>query len=52
MEFFFQGRRYKLRGAKKSEVEWDKGKNQRTLCQAVQLFAVHIKPVQPEMTVL
>ena len=52
MEFFIKGRRHKLRGAKKSKVEWEKGKDQRTLCQAVQLFAVHIEPIQLEATVL
>jgi len=52
MEFSINGRRHKLRGTKKSEVEWAKGKNQKTLCQAVQLFAVHIEPIQLGATVL
>ena len=46
MEFFLKGRKHLLQGIKKTKVGWTKGKNQKILNQAIQLFAVHLVPIQ------
>jgi len=48
MEDFFNGRRHVLRGTKKAEVSWTKGRGQKGICQAAQVFAIKITSEHPE----
>ena len=52
MEFKYRGRRQLLEGLRTEKLSWaDEGRH-RLLSQAVQLFAVHISVVQPEVDTL
>ena len=45
MEFSVKGRRQVLQGNSQVDVKWPKGKDQKALLHAAQLFALHVVPV-------
>ena len=50
MEFSVKGEKQLLQGNRQVDVKWPKGKEQRALLQAAQLFALHIVPAQEYTT--